>query len=104
MADLPPARAVSEKFWRLAPGVNDGKLVVSLVVHYGNVVGAQQMVQPDGWSNRSSAVRVRREQTSAPPIASERGDAFKDDGIRQRRSINRSPSNSRVDRLVCNLA
>ena len=42
-----------------------------------NVVGAQQMVQPDGWSNRSSATRVRREQISAPPIASGRNDGLK---------------------------
>ena len=78
--------------------LKDGKLVVSLVFSLRNVVGAQQMVQPDGWSNRSSATRVRREQISAPPIASGRNDGLKNEGIRRKRSVGRSLFSSRVDR------
>ena len=63
-----------------------------------NIVGAQQMVQPDGWSNRYSATRVRREQISAPPIASGRNDVLQNEGIRRKRSVGRSLFSSPVDR------
>ena len=63
-----------------------------------NVVDAQQMVQPDGWSSRSSSARVRRKQRSAPPTASGRGESGRSALLIGRLSI------PVLTRLVFNLA
>ena len=113
-----PTRAVSENFSAVGAGYASGPYTKSVCCSRNdgdggverrevcgvaccplrNGVEAQRMVQPDGWSSRSSSARVRREQMSAPPSTSGRGDGLENEGIRQNRSIIRSPFNSRVDK------
>ena len=63
-----------------------------------NVLEAQRVVQPDGWSRRSSSARVRRERSSARPTSTGRNEGLKNEGIQQKRSIGRSLFSSRVDK------
>ena len=90
-----PSRADFEKLSAVGAGYASGPYPKNICC----VVEAQRMVQPDGWSSRSSSARVRREQMSAPATASGRSDGLENEGIRQKRSINRSPFHSRVDKI-----
>ena len=77
--------------------LKDKKLVVSLVVHYAT------LSTPNKWCNQTvgqvALLRQGSGASSAPLTASGRGDGLENEGIRQQRSINRSPFNSRVDKI-----